>query len=238
MPISFSQTRDGEYRSRSRHRRGSLDDPYAYDDDLLYPRSRSHSRAGSRHRSHSRHRSYSQSGMMPFPGQSYSASSMISPSAYGGNYGSYPGSHSAMPMGIHSSAYHSNTMPMGSGSVYGSPMSMGVSPTGYNTGIPPGIASSYQGSNLGASMGYPRSRSSSFSYAQQTPYPQTPFLQQTPYMGTPMSAPYMGTAMSGSIPMGAGGGQTIVIHKPRKSKSKRSRSSDGDYHRHSSSNRY
>jgi len=230
MPISFSQTRDGEYRSRSRHRRGSLDDPYAYDDDLLYPHSRSHSRPGSRHRSHSRHRSYSQSGMMPFPGQPYSASSMISPSAYHGNYGSYPGSHSAMPIGIHSSAY-SNTVPMGSGSVYGSPMSMSVSPTGYNTGIPPGIASSYQGSNLGVSMGYPRSRSSSFSYAQQTPYPQqAPFLQPAPYMGTAMSTPYMGTAMSGSIPMG-GGGQTIVIHKPKKSKhhSKRSRSSDGDY---------
>lgn len=231
MLISFSQTRDGEYHSRSRHRRGSLDDPYAFDDDLLYPRSRSHSRLG--HRSRSRHRSYSQSAMMPFPGQPYSASSMMSQSAYPGNYGSYPGSHSAMPMPIHNSGYHSNAVPMGSGSVYGSPMSMGVSPTGYSTGMPPGIASSYQGSSLGVSMGYPRSRSSSFSYAQHTPYPQqAAFLQQTPYMGTPMSAPYMGTAMSAG-----GGGQTIVIHKPRKSKhSKRSRSSDGDYHhRHSSS---
>ena len=168
--------------------------------------------------------------MMPFPGQAYSASSIVSPSAYPGNYGSYPGSHSAMPMAIHSSGYHSSGIPMGSGSVYGSPM--GVSPTAYNTGMPPGIAQSYQGSSLGVPMGYPRSRSSSFSYAQHTPYPQqAAYLQPTPYMGTAVSAPYMGTAMSAPMAMpmaGSAAGQTIVIRTPRKSKhhSKRSRSTD------------
>jgi hypothetical protein len=227
----FYQTRDEDSRSRSRYHTGGSDDPYAYDDELLYPNSgRSLSRSGhGRHRSHSRHRSYSQSGrsysqsggMMPFQGQAYSSSGSMSAVPHTGygqpaSYGSYAGSQGGIPMPLHGSPYYPNGTPMGSASMYGTPMGMGVSPS-YSPSMPPGIASSYQGSSLGIPTGYPRSRSSSFSYPQAQ------------YMGTAMSAPSM------VMPMGAPTGmpgQTIVIHKSRKSKhrhSKRSRSSDGDY---------
>ncbi|KDR75380.1 hypothetical protein GALMADRAFT_249426 [Galerina marginata CBS 339.88] len=221
----FYQTRDEDYRSRSRYRTGGLDDPYAHDDELLYPRSRSLSRSGHRHRSHSRHRSYSQSGMMQFPGQQYASSSMsaVPHSAYPGqpgSYGSYAGSQGGMPMALHGSSYLPNGAPLGSASAYGTPMPMGMSPS-YAPSMPPGIASSYHGSSLGVPTGYPRSRSSSFSYPQ------------APYMGNAMSAMSAMSAPSmGMQPMGMPAGQTIVIHKPRKSKHrhhKRSRSTDGDY---------
>ncbi|KAF8972927.1 hypothetical protein BDZ97DRAFT_1778400 [Flammula alnicola] len=218
----FYQSREEDHRSRPRFRSGSMDDPYADDDELLYPyapHARSHSRHG---RSHSRHRAYSQSGVMPFPGQAYSSASMgaMPQTAFPGqSFGGYAGSTGAMSMPL-GSPYNPNGVPMSAGSAYGTPMTMGVSPSAYNTSMPPGIASSYNGSTLGVPMGYPRSRSSSFSYPQQTPY-----------MGTAMSMPV-------GMPMQQPG-QTIVIHKPRKHKhSKRSHSSNPDYddrHSHHSS---
>ncbi|PPQ89515.1 hypothetical protein CVT25_012187 [Psilocybe cyanescens] len=237
----FYQTRDEDQRSRSRYRYGDYgDDLYAQDDSLLPARSRSYSRHG--HRSQSRHRSYSQSGAMPFPGQAYSSSSMSSVPhtafpGYGDSYDSYTGSHGSMghmSMPLHGSPYHPNGTPTGSGSAYGTmPVSMGINPP-YSP-VPPGVASSYHGSSVGVPTGYPRSRSSSFSYPQQ------------PYTGVPMSASGMGmpmgTSMSASgmgAPMGMPGAQTIVIHKSRKHKHrhhKRSRSSDGGYYG-SSSGRY
>ena len=214
----YFQTRDGEYRSRSMYR-GDPNDPYAYDDELMYPRS---SRSLSRHRSRSRHRSYSQSGgMTPFPGQAYSASGSIS--TYPGQltYQSYPGSQSAVPMGSYGSPYYPPGTPMTpSASIYGNPAGMGVSPSfspSYSPSMPPGVASSYS-SSLGVPSGYPRSRSSSFSY------PQSPY-GQAPYMGTPMST----SSLPVQIP-----GQTIVIHKSRRHKHRHhsrhgSRNSDGEY---------
>ncbi|KAF8904397.1 hypothetical protein CPB84DRAFT_665219 [Gymnopilus junonius] len=209
----FYQTRDGESRSRSLYRTAP-DDPYAYDNEVLYPRSRSVSRSGHGHRSRSRHRSYSQSGgMMPFPGQTYPASGPVStyPGQLG-TYGSYAGSQSALPMASYGTPYYPNG-PMTSTSAYGTPMGMGVSPS-YSPSAPPGVPS-YASSSLSVPPAYPRSRSSSFSYSQ------------APYMGTPMSTSSMPVQMAG-MP-----GQTIVIHKSRKSKkhrhSKRSRSSDGEY---------
>ncbi|KAF4621291.1 hypothetical protein D9613_000567 [Agrocybe pediades] len=258
----FYQSREENSRSRSSYR-PEYDDPYAYDDDVLYQHSRSYSRSGhrshSRPRSHSRHRSYSQSGMMPFPGQAYSSSSVSSmpmphtayasqPGIYGDPYGSNQGY--PMAVGMQPS--------MGSASAYGTPVSMGMG--GAYSAMPPGVASSYQGSTLGVPGDYSRSRSSSFSYPQQ-PYMGTAMSASgmgMPMgtamsagmgmpMGTPMSAGMgmpMGTAMSASgMGMGMPQGQTIVIHKPRRSKHRhhskhRSHSSDGDYRDSHYSERY
>jgi len=193
---------------------------------------------------------------MPFPGQAYSSSSISSVphTAYAGSYAEpYAGgqSYGSMPMSGH-------------GSVYGAPASIGMG--GAYNAMPPGVASSYQGSTLGVDYPHSRSRSSSFSYPQQ-PYMGTamsassmgmPMSVMSPGMGMPMGTAMsagigmpMGTAMSASgmpmgtamsangmgIPMGMPG-QTIVIHKPRRSKhhhhSRRSRSSDGDRREHDS----
>lgn len=156
--------------------------------------------------------SYSSSmGGMP---HSASLSGMPQP-AFPSSYSSY--GTSQVPM---TSMYGA---PMSAGSAYGSPMGMGISPS-YNTGIVPGMAASYAGSNMGGAM-YPRARSNSFSsaYPQVSPsYPQ----QVSPY---PQATPYMGAAMSVPVGMPSTGGQTIVIHKGRKHKHKRSHSTDRDY---------
>jgi len=209
-----------------------MDDPYAYDDDLLNPgpRSRSHSR----HRSVSRRRSFSHAGGGGIPfGYSPSSMSAVPQTAFPGHAGSYTGSYAGsqggvpMPIPIHGSSYGG----MGSSSAYGPSMPpMGVSPSQYSAPMM-GVASSYHGSAVGATpMGYSRSRSSSMSYPQQYPqYPQQ--YGQQPYMGTAMSAGSMG------MPVGVPASQTIVIHKGKKHKhrSRRSRSSDGEYDGHHSS---
>ncbi|KAF8197978.1 hypothetical protein BJ912DRAFT_53034 [Pholiota molesta] len=118
----FYQTREEDYRSRTRFRTGSLDDPYARDDELLYPYA--HARSRSRHaRSHSRHRSYSQSGMMPpYPGQAYSSSSIAGvPQTAFPSYGGYGGSQVGMPVEPYGAGYGAGYgVPMSAGSAYGS----------------------------------------------------------------------------------------------------------------------
>ncbi|KAH9485272.1 hypothetical protein JR316_0002179 [Psilocybe cubensis] len=251
----FYQTRDDDYRSRSRYRYGDYgDDLYAQDDNLLRTRGRSYSRHG--HRSHSRHRSYSQSGIAPFPGQAYSSTSMTNVPhtvfpGYGDSYDSYSGNHGSMghmPVpSLHGSSYHPNGVPIGSGSAYGG-SAYGGSTMGINTpysSVPTGVASSYHGSSVNVPTGYSRSRSSSFSYPQTYGGTTMSVPMGTPMnssgMGMPMamSASGMGVPMpmsaSGMSPMGMQPAQTIVIHKSRKHKHrhhshKRSRSSDGDYY--------
>jgi hypothetical protein len=225
----FYQSRDGEYRSRSQYRQ-SFDDPYAFD-DALFSRGRSHSR----HRARSRHGSFSHSGGIPFPGHAYSSSSAPIQIGYPGQPGSY-GSYSSHSGGIPiPSSYPTHGMP---GSSYGSmPMGMGIS-SSYSASSPMDVASSYQGSTLGAPMDYPRSRSSSFSYPQQT-YSQQGYQQGYPQQGYPQQGypqqayPYMGSATSLGVP--AASPTTIIIHKKKHKHRKRSRSSDRDYR---SSSRY
>jgi len=220
----FYQSRDGEYRSRSQYR--SFDDPYAFD-DALFPRGRSQSAHG---RSRSRHGSFSSSGI-PFSGHAYSSSSapMTSYPGQPGSYGSYS-SHGGIPM--------STPYPHGVGQGYSSMPMIGPP---YSD--PLDVASSYQGSSLGAPVDYSRSRSSSFSYPQQG-YPQQGYPQQGyGYSQQGYSQPaysayapsYMGSAMSSSS-MGVPGvaPTTIVIHKNKKHKHRRSRSTDPGYHRSSS----
>jgi len=208
----FYQSRDGEYRSRSQYRQ-PYDDPYAFDNDTLFSRTRSHSAHG--RRSSSRHGSYSRSRGIPLPGHTYSSSSF---SGQPGSYGSYS-SH-----GVSTPYPHGVALPPGSS--YGSmPM---ISPP-YSA--PLDVASSYQGSSLGD---YSRSRSNSFSYPQgysQQVYPQQGYYgyQQDPVY----PYPYVGSAMSSSgmaVPATTGAPTTIIIHKSRKSKHKRSRSTDPNYH--------
>ncbi|KJA27738.1 hypothetical protein HYPSUDRAFT_62780 [Hypholoma sublateritium FD-334 SS-4] len=243
----FYQSREHDYRSRSRFRSG-IDDPYARDDELLYPGSAygGHARSRSRHaRSLSRHHSHSFSqpgGLVipPYAGHGYPSSSMsalpqvgypgVPGQLYGGGGGGYGASQVPVPMyGAPMSAG------LSAGSAYGG---MGISPT-YNTGMVPGVAASYGGggsaygggSNYGGSsyggsaMGamYPRTRSNSFTAypAQSGPYNPQP----TPYMGSAMS---IGSTMSMPVGMPAQGGQTIII-KGRKHKHKRSHSSDRDF---------
>jgi len=239
----FYQSRDGEYRSRSQYRRGSYDDPYAFD-DALFARGRSRSR----HRSHSRHGSFSQSGGMPFPVAYSSSSAPATQTTFPGHVGSY-GSYGSHTGGVHMPV-HGTPYPPPPGSAYGSvsmPMGMGIS-SSYSAPMPMDVASSYQGSNLGVSNYPPRSRSSSFTYPQQAypqqaypqqAYPQQAYSQQA-YPQQAYPPPYIGSAMStSSMGMQPAAPTTIVIHKNRKHKHKRSRSSEPDYHgHHSSSSRY
>jgi hypothetical protein len=154
--------------------------------------------------------------MPPYPGQAYSSSSIAGvPQTAFPSYGGYGGSQVGMPVEPYGAGYGAGYgVPMSAGSAYGS-MGMGISPS-YSAGMAPGMAASYTGSSLGVPM-YPRSRSSSFSYAQPAAY-------------NPQPTPYMGTAMSMPVGIPNTGGQTLVIQRPRKHKhSKRSRSSDPDY---------
>jgi len=209
----FYQSRDGEYRSRSQYRQ-SFDAPYAFDDEL-FSRSRTRSHSAHGHRSRSRHGSFSrsrngsfsQSRGIPLPGHAYSSSSF---SGQPGSYGSYS-SH-----GVSTPYPHGVALPPGSS--YGSmPM---ISPP-YSA--PLDVASSYQGSSLGD---YPRSRSNSFSYPQgysQQVYPQQGYYgysQQEPAYSSYVPS-YIGSAMSSAPPVAAP--TTIIIHKSRKSKHRRSR---------------
>jgi len=230
----FYQSRDGEYRSRSQYRQ-SFDDPYAFDDALF---SRARSQSAHRHHSRSRHGSFSQSsGGIPFSGHAYSSSSAPMSSFPGqpGSYGSYS-SHGGIPI---STPYpHGVALPPGS-SYSSMPM------IGPPYSAPLDVASSYQGSSLGAPVDYSRSRSSSFSYPQQG-YPQQGYPQQGygysqqgySQPAYPAYAPsYMGSAMSSSsmaVPASTAP-TTIIIHKKRH-KHRRSRSTDPGYH--SSSSRY
>jgi len=220
----FYQSRDGEYRSRSQHRQ-SFDDPYALD-DTLFSRTRSQSAHGHRSRSRS---SFSRRRGIPY------SSSSASFSGLPGSYGSYHGGISDSYHGGISDSYHggipvSTPYPPHSvaGSSYGSMPMIGPP----YSAPPPDVASSYQGSSLGAPVDYPRSRSSSFSYSQQG-YPQGYGYSQDPYQrgySQPYAygAPYMGSAMSSSGVAGPAP-TTIIIHKSRKSKSRRSRSTEPNY---------
>jgi len=220
----FYQSQDGEYRSRSRYRQ-SFDDPYAFDDALF---SRPGSRSTHRQRSRSRLGSFSPSGGIPFSGHAYSSSSapIIGQTPFLGQPGSYS-SYSSHSGGIPIPApYPSHGVP---GSSYG--MGMGISPS-YS-------ASSYQGSNLGAPMDYPRSRSSSFSYSHQgyphQGYPQYGYPQQAYSQGAYSQQaypPYAGSVSGIGVPVAPP--TTIIIHKKKHKHPKRSRSSD-PYH---SSSRY
>lgn len=150
-----------------------------------------------------------------------------------GSFGSYS-SHGGIPV---STPYpHGIALPPGSS--YGSmPM------IGPPYSAPLDVASSYQGSTLGAPVDYPRSRSSSFSYPQQG-YPQQGYPQQGyGYSQQGYSQPaysayapsYMGSAMSSSSMVPTPAPTTIIIHK-KKHRHRRSRSTDPSYH--SSSSRY
>jgi hypothetical protein len=120
------------------------------------------------------------------------------------------------------------------GSSYGSmPM---ISPP-YSA--PLDAASSYQGSSLGAPVDYPRSRSSSFSYSQGQGYLPHGYQQGYSY-GLPQQEYYMGSAMSSSgRPVPSTTPAMIIIHKSRKGKHRRSRSTEPTQSSYrSSSSRY
>jgi len=245
----FYQSRDGEYRSRSQYRQ-SFDDPYAFD-DALFSRTRSHSahrsrsRHGSfsqpsgiddpyafddgifsrtrshsahRHRSRSRHGSFSQPSAIPLPGRAYSSSSapMTSYAGQPGSYGSYS-NHGGIPV----STPYPHGVPLPPGSSYGSmPM---INPP-YSGALD--VASSYQGSSLGA-VDYPRSRSSSFSYPQQG-YPQQGYPQQgygysQQGYSQPAYSAYAPSYAGSASGMATAPPTTIIIHKSRKSKHRGSR---------------